>query len=67
MLTLFPIFHFMNVMLTLLFGIQVFWTYYLLKMVVNALTSGGAVLKDARSSSEGTISDSDTSSKKLLK
>ena len=65
MLTLFPIFHFMNVMLTLLFGIQVFWTWYLLKMVFNALTSGGKVLRDERSFSEGTISESEHDKKKL--
>jgi hypothetical protein len=66
-MVVFPVFQLLNLMLILLFGIQLFWTWYIMKMVIRALCLGGTVEKDARSSSEGTISDSEGSSKKSSK
>jgi len=58
MIPISPMFQLLNAMLTILFGIQLFWTWYIVKMIIRALRQGGTVEKDARSSSEGSISSS---------
>jgi len=51
-----PAYYIFNAMLMIIFCLNVFWTYFILKMAFNALRQGD-VKKDARSSSDETGSD----------
>lgn len=47
---MFPVYYIFNGMMLVLFGLQVFWTYFILKVCVRAIMKGK--VEDSRSSSE---------------